>query len=716
MVETQNESPWFCETPQNNPTRSLEEKLQELGKLEKEIFPKSQGEVGNQLEDSEIDGRYAQEIEKAKNVQQKIQVVENLIEFYKRFQMFDAEIQTASGEYKKELIESKKLYESLIKQYPNQKEAIEWFIQRHKNITENRKNFINSENTKVLDIFELNAQKTLNQNLKELANNIKDIQAETNIIDKEGFMNDFIKNGFYADYSEKGNSLGEKLKNIYSLEIFQSFVWNEDRPDDDTKDWVFNSIFLKISVQKLQELNQKFTKAHTGEEIKKFFSWIQNDPELQSFSKDIEKIPLIWNKSIQVLKENINTQGEDVLTLLNKDLSNQNHSLAIGDALDKEFSEVNNIENKEAQIAFGMLFRQIENNKDSRETLIQNFNEGVLPSLLPKLSLQDLDTIDTFSTIYLFETEEWATGEKIFENFYKPLALAKKNLQNNYQKETWNILKQIETWLQKNPNDKYLLQLQSEIIFIAKKENNLDYLKGNTQKSEDKISPEVSIEKAQKYLATKWYLESAPLPENKPQEKPSQKPETKINQEQSQRLQNLWIQKNFFEPTKNTAEGENKSQKIWDNGTLEVGINGNIIFTNGLGYRFEFQNDSGGINNMLEKAETMNYLDTIGLGYFKDQFKTIVDMMKIYRPELAGMSIDEKSGNFLDKIELEKVLTLFQKMGIIEHFDVNELNPEKVSFSKMDYKFSQLNQDGTFFFDKSKWLQLPRLKEMLLSL
>lgn len=155
--------------------------------------------------------------------------------------------------------------------------------------------------------------------------------------------------------------------------------------------------------------------------------------------------------------------------------------------------------------------------------------------------------------------------------------------------------------------------------------------------------------------------------------KPTQSPEKAPNKipEMQNSLSRLWLNVKIWENGSLIwINGEtNFTQKIW-NRTFEVKENGNIFIQWAFGYEFQYENNIDGIEQYLEIADQIEYVDHMGLWHFGTNLKDMIEILNLYTSYtgLKYINVDDSSlnsTNFINQVELTNISKAFYKIWFL---------------------------------------------------
>lgn len=187
------------------------------------------------------------------------------------------------------------------------------------------------------------------------------------------------------------------------------------------------------------------------------------------------------------------------------------------------------------------------------------------------------------------------------------------------------------------------------------------------------FSNSTSIDIAEKVILLDNIISESTSQKSEKPPKPTQSPEKAPNKipEMQNSLSRLWLNVKIWENGSLIwINGEtNFTQKIW-NRTFEVKENGNIFIQWAFGYEFQYENNIDGIEQYLEIADQIEYVDHMGLWHFGTNLKDMIEILNLYTSYtgLKYINVDDSSlnsTNFINQVELTNISKAFYKIWFL---------------------------------------------------
>lgn len=610
----------------------LDNKLKELWALEKEIFS-GDGIVDGQSSDTAIDESYKEGLQQAKTIQQKIDFIESLVlefQYERKLQeLFQKQEKSSyiSQEGSKDLQEGKDKVQELFQKYPHFKENIvkymaekfdyaDYFVQFYEQTPlspeVDRKMLVEQVLGNMLNHINIEA-------LWDLEKTIQYIQSHPSIDDKNDFLN-----GLLMWSPEAIPNLWEKMDAVTQLSFYKKeggykYAIRFSNSRDDLG--LFH--LLQCDTKKLQTLDKFFINGKPKDAI----TFLEQNFPLNEidYLMQYSKFKDIY---LKIKKEEMS---------INTDKLPEESIIAISHIKDKQVSE------KIQKHIWEVL--KIENPEDKIKFIL-NFIKKDLPAIV-NTSQNKLDNCYLFSAL------------REFTYF---------SLEQQAPNKTEVIALELHTLEQKNT------QFLQEYINIKLNEIK-QYWDNDTLYKLNKInfSNSTSIDIAEKVILLDNIISESTSQKSEKPPKPTQSPEKAPNKipEMQNSLSRLWLNVKIWENGSLIwINGEtNFTQKIW-NRTFEVKENGNIFIQWAFGYEFQYENNIDGIEQYLEIADQIEYVDHMGLWHFGTNLKDMIEILNLYTSYtgLKYINVDDSSlnsTNFINQVELTNISKAFYKIWFL---------------------------------------------------
>lgn len=610
----------------------LDNKLKELWALEKEIFS-GDGIVDGQSSDTAIDESYKEGLQQAKTIQQKIDFIESLVlefQYERKLQeLFQKQEKSSyiSQEGSKDLQEGKDKVQELFQKYPHFKESIvkymaekfdyaDYFVQFYEQTPlspeVDRKMLVEQVLGNMLNHINIEA-------LWDLEKTIQYIQSHPSIDDKNDFLN-----GLLMWSPEAIPNLWEKMDAVTQLSFYKKeggykYAIRFSNSRDDLG--LFH--LLQCDTKKLQTLDKFFINGKPKDAI----TFLEQNFPLNEidYLMQYSKFKDIY---LKIKKEEMS---------INTDKLPEESIIAISHIKDKQVSE------KIQKHIWEVL--KIENPEDKIKFIL-NFIKKDLPAIV-NTSQNKLDNCYLFSAL------------REFTYF---------SLEQQAPNKTEVIALELHTLEQKNT------QFLQEYINIKLNEIK-QYWDNDTLYKLNKInfSNSTSIDIAEKVILLDNIISESTSQKSEKPPKPTQSPEKAPNKipEMQNSLSRLWLNVKIWENGSLIwINGEtNFTQKIW-NRTFEVKENGNIFIQWAFGYEFQYENNIDGIEQYLEIADQIEYVDHMGLWHFGTNLKDMIEILNLYTSYtgLKYINVDDSSlnsTNFINQVELTNISKAFYKIWFL---------------------------------------------------
>ncbi len=610
----------------------LDNKLKELWALEKEIFS-GDGIVDGQSSDTAIDESYKEGLQQAKTIQQKIDFIESLVlefQYERKLQeLFQKQEKSSyiSQEGSKDLQEGKDKVQELFQKYPHFKESIvkymaekfdyaDYFVQFYEQTPlspeVDRKMLVEQVLGNMLNHINIEA-------LWDLEKTIQYIQSHPSIDDKNDFLN-----GLLMWSPEAIPNLWEKMDAVTQLSFYKKeggykYAIRFSNSRDDLG--LFH--LLQCDTKKLQTLDKFFINGKPKDAI----TFLEQNFPLNEidYLMQYSKFKDIY---LKIKKEEMS---------INTDKLPEESIIAISHIKDKQVSE------KIQKHIWEVL--KIENPEDKIKFIL-NFIKKDLPAIV-NTSQNKLDNCYLFSAL------------REFTYF---------SLEQQAPNKTEVIALELHTLEQKNT------QFLQEYINIKLNEIK-QYWDNDTLYKLNKInfSNSTSIDIAEKVILLDNIISESTSQKSEKPPKPIQSSEKAPNKipEMQNSLSRLWLNVKIWENGSLIwINGEtNFTQKIW-NRTFEVKENGNIFIQWAFGYEFQYENNIDGIEQYLEIADQIEYVDHMGLWHFGTNLKDMIEILNLYTSYtgLKYINVDDSSlnsTNFINQVELTNISKAFYKIWFL---------------------------------------------------
>lgn len=610
----------------------LDNKLKELWALEKEIFS-GDGIVDGQSSDTAIDESYKEGLQQAKTIQQKIDFIESLVlefQYERKLQeLFQKQEKSSyiSQEGSKDLQEGKDKVQELFQKYPHFKESIvkymaekfdyaDYFVQFYEQTPlspeVDRKMLVEQVLGNMLNHINIEA-------LWDLEKTIQYIQSHPSIDDKNDFLN-----GLLMWSPEAIPNLWEKMDAVTQLSFYKKeggykYAIRFSNSRDDLG--LFH--VLQCDTKKLQTLDKFFINGKTKDAI----TFLEQNFPLNEidYLMQYSKFKDIY---LKIKKEEMS---------INTDKLPEESIIAISHIKDKQVSE------KIQKHIWEVL--KIENPEDKIKFIL-NLIKNDLPNIL-NISSNKTDNCYLFSAFrnFIYTHLKQKDGSKV-----EKVALELHNLE---QKNTKHLQEYIDMQLQH-----IKLSGNNEVIYKLNKMN---------------FSNSTSIDIAEKVILLDNIISESTSQKSEKPPKPIQSPEKAPNKipEMQKSLSRLWLNVKVWENGNIIWEnGEaNFTQKIW-NRTFEVKDDGNIFIQWAFWYNFKYENNIDGIEQYLEIADQIEYVDHMGLWHFGTNLKDMIEILNLYTSYtgLKYINVDDSSlnsTNFINQVELTNISKAFYKIWFL---------------------------------------------------
>lgn len=626
----------------------LDNKLKELGNLEKQIFS-GDGIIAWESDDTSIDTSYKKGIEQAKTIQQKIDFIESLVfEFQnerKLQELFQKkqELPYSSKDTDDKLHEWKNKIQQLFQKYPDFKQSIVKFVEEKFHYTDyflsyyEETEFSSQEEKEKIMMQVLNGM--LDSNfywIWDIETAIKYVQSNTSIEDKNQFLSDLLERTPEVIYN-----LWEKMDVISQLSFYQKeggykYALKFLNSKDDLSP-LYD--LLKIDSKKLQELD----------------SYIKNGDN-KGFMNSINELFSTQERSILVWYPVIKNK---YIELQRWDLSLPKDSIS-----DDILISLSQLKDKGVVNQFQKLISRFfnESNRDIKNKILSEFIHIELWNIVKNSKyLSDnykiIEIVNNFITDKTVNIREWTSEYEKMEQLYNMVNDKYTQIKTyNENKASDYITKQI--WYLKSEKDMQSVDTLQKISKIDDKEKS--YSKGiESGCTENTLLKLIILEDAIDIKTPK----------------PPQSPEGVKSSEKIPEMQNslsrLWLNVKVWENGSLIwINGEtNFTQKIW-NRTFEVKENGNIFIQWAFGYEFQYENNIDGIEQYLEIADQIEYVDHMGLWHFGTNLKDMIEILNLYTSYtgLKYINVDDSSlnsTNFINQVELTNISKAFYKIWFL---------------------------------------------------
>lgn len=673
MTQTENnELKTNSENQTQKTQKDLDKKIAELWEIEEKFFMWD-WKIWGENSDTKIDEEYKKWLERADNIQKKINLVEWLIEFFKKDKI-DISTQKKSkyidNEDKKNIDKIQNEINNLLKKYPEYKEFISIYIKAEMDYINFQEKFYeddfkdnkNKENLNVIKFLLKENYKNFSENhISSIIEFIKQLEENKYISDKPAFLKYLYKSDVSIHLIRE--SLWAKIDKLFSYKIVSDWF------NDDEKSASFNETFwywtlcefIKIPEENINKLNNFYIKWNNKELVE----YIDSKLSIEQRDKF-----LAFNKIKNIY---LNVKKEE-----SPDLEKFSNDLIIS---------LNNIKDTKLKDRIKKFLDIFTAKNTDKKSISEFFNEWWEFDDLISSTSNINDKIFTLDVIeFAVRNSDWVL---VCTPFYSDLnqKLANRFLKlKNQEKEL--IEKEINNLKKKyKDNPKILSRIESDVE--------------NARKSED-IKDDLYILQKD-YLG--WLNNHSQVIRTKEEEKLDNKMEkSKISESKKTQIQNnyekLWLKVQVSENWELLWKNweKNFSQKI-QNWKIEVWAQEKLIYTTSLGYKFELENSEVWNDKILEITKTFNYLNKIWLWYFGENLKSMFETLRSYLPNQTWyLSIDEKSWDFLNMRELnEIIIPIFQNIWFIDKTqNLDYLLPEEVTDLEMINRVSKIEEWKAF--------------------
>lgn len=717
MSEQERTQPWEAQETQvwEISVDDLNRKIVELWDLEKKLFWWD-GKIWDWSIDSNIDFQFTQWIEKAKTIQEKVFLVENLISYFSDSKINWAKYSNNMSEFlnddsKKHIQFMKNEYEKFIQKYPDFSKQIEKELFYYLELTERNFNFV------IMSSDSLEQKKDTVSKFLEWSknwflsdrNSIEKLiiyinKLSPNLTDKPAFLNRI----WQLDFEEKEKIIlsKNKLNTLLSLDfVKEGFTDDEESPIYDKTFWYGTLIrLLNKTPQDLTRLNQLYISSDNIDEFWQMIDWL--DISIKEWLLQSDKIK---EKYLPYCEKKLGLSFEDTI-----------QKKIDSDVLFKISNISDNMTRKYIlQVCNHLLWTFFSR---PQINILWNMNQS---SYLPEQSQIISSTQEDIHSIL----SPWWSLDNILDQF------------NNDIKQQISIIGVFQTFLKKHINQSFIWQQWDYQVLLEKKvsEVNTRYeqfiqtkvseIRSKLQLTPDKLrnfnlqyeaqfndrdsTLQSRLDFVQNYnVLPNEYSQITPSNRGDSSEVIETPPESRINSAQ-QAMNKLWFNVKVWEDGSLVwVNGEtNLKQTIW-NRTFEIWNDGKIFIQWAFWYKFSYENNIDWIEKYLEIADEIEYVDHMWLGHFWDSFKEMISILNQYSQHtwLRQINIDDKSlnsTNFINQIELDNIVKVFYKIWFLDtdsySFWFKNWIMEKVQFTHiMDEKF-----EGNNFF--KWWVFSPNL-------
>ncbi len=637
--------------------------LVDLWMLEENLFSNKDWIVDGNSGDSEIDKKYKEWLKKAKDIKTKIELVQRLYWEFSR----DSYIKTTISSH----LDSKKDYlddedrdniykiqeetQKILNDYPEYKEVIVNHIESNFDklnyiVSNYQKNWIDKKI--ISNYLKIDYKLTLNEWFNRLRIILEHINKSEKIIDKKNIVDNFlnITKSVSVDFSWMSEI--EKNNDPYWLKKLDK-IYNFDFTNKSQELDIYN--LLKIWIKDLEYIN-KLYKENNKQELISFIDNLENKNDLLKI-ESIKKIYLEERKNEYDIKDLDFWRLDDVLLKIEKikDLKTKEKIINLLKEFKNGGINVGNKEQKEKELneIFSSALKDISKNINDDDKINDNHYEL---SILHSIAI-------TFSTDFTLEQIE-----KLQENIWKNVNIRLLKLEEKLS----------------NPNDLY--RYKKWLASLRENDNSPE----NTQLKLDYYNS-FSLWKNTYSQGIRWKAE-----EEKKQPKITESKKAQIQYH----YQKLWLKVQVWNNWEILWKYWEKSfsQKLqgWK---IEVWADEKMIYTTSLWYKFEFENSEFWAMKVVEITQRFDYLNKIWLGYFGENFKKMMDCIPSFLPNQAlRLNIDEKTWDFLDQVELGKILEIFINIWFLENinFSQNISNIQEVTDGQMMYRVWNLENWSAF--------------------
>ncbi len=650
----------------------LDNKLKELGNLEKQIFS-GDGIIAWESDDTSIDTSYKKGIEQAKTIQQKIDFIESLVfEFQnerKLQELFQKkqELPYSSKDTDDKLHEWKNKIQQLFQKYPDFKQSITKFVEEKFHYTDYFLSYYEETEFSSQEEKEKIMMQVLNGMLEstfywiwDIEKAIKYVQSNTSIDDKNQFLIDLLMWTPEALYN-----LWEKMDAISQLSFYHKKEWYKYAPRlSSTAEDIHLFSLLKLDTNKLQKLDSYIK---NGDD-KGFMNSI-NDLFSTQERSNLLWYPEIKNKYIEVQRWDLNlpkdTVSDDIIISLS-----QLKDKSVITQFQKLITDFFNEPNRDIKNSILSQFIHIELWNIVKNSRYLSDNYKIIQIV------NDLVT-DGASSLW-----EWTPEYKKMEQLYNTVNDKITQIKTYNQKKVSDYITE-QIWYLRSEKDMQSVDVLQKISKIDKKEKSYSedraWFISDCDSTDPILSKLILLEDASAKKAS-WEVMKIPNPAQSPE---GVKNTAKIPEMQKS-LSRLWLNVKVWENGNVIwANWETQfTQKVW-NRTFEVKDDGNIFIQWAFWYNFRYENNLNGIEQYLEIADQIQYLDDMWLWHFWENFKEMVSVLNLYTSYtgLRYINIDDtkmNSTNFINQVELTNISKAFYKIWFLssENFSYGFKNGE----------------------------------------
>lgn len=663
------------ETLENKDSKNLDDEIKKiitiLWKIEKEIFS---WDWKIWIWNSEIDLKYNEEMKKAKNEKQKLDILKEILH-----------------DYDKKLIDKK--IEEMINMFSKY-----WDKNTHTEAFEDIRGII----SKIPKKYYYLVSNYLDKEIKLLEDYLYDKEIKLNFEDIEelkkavlisigtylrGLLNiiNFLKNQSFND--EDIEYIMKKInKSLYHIwykkynYVEKLNEWNKLDKND--------IIFLMNNVNGLPQLKEIFDNIEKYNSNEKYEFVLEKLNEFNRNNEYFYNLVIVFDKQewLNGLKNYYENKFLKEKGINTNDKTFFSRYEFLKDFLYR-FSD--NILNK--IIPFLNTFSLKEKEKDKFNFLSYFIKNDFDKILTKNLSIKDNDNLFWFFTALItmfhekISEEEIKELQKLLSNKYDPLYKSLEKigwkevtLKNSEEKEITITFPKV-----KEKNKKI-----SEYVEEVCKQNS--YIDENTAYS--------AIDKAINELI-----------DNKDNSKKTELNKWKIDDFKNT-LKKSWINK--FSIDNNwkvivlwNKENKVQEERIWENWNIIFWIKDNLIYIKGFWYKFDFKNNIDNLLKIFEIIEKMNYIQKIWIWFFWDNFRDMIKIIKEFPDKAWNLNIDEKTWNFLNfGEEIPLLISIFKKIWIIDpKQNTDYLKPDIIPNIEMQYRISKMDESWKNFFKNNSF-------------